>query len=458
MAENPASTEEKPTKNLEKSSDSSASSNMREKTPIWGTSVGYAAGRSTIFVYLAYFGVVLGASPLEQSILTSVRNLGSNIFQSVWGWLADLRGRKLVIAIGLSTLALTTLLTPFSSAPIDLVIISLIMTSIGFSIIPAWNAFLGDYSSEKDRASFVGKINSIGTVTSIFFILVLGILMELSPFPFPQLNPDGSNNYIDVTPIFFIPFFSSALVFGVTIIISFFLIEKYFSREKVVIEEEFHPSWRTLIERNPPFRRLLPINTFFSFVMSTAWPIFPFVTLRVADSWLMVAFMWIVFNLPRGFGQMYGGKLADIFNKKIIIVISRLGYVTVPIGYAIGLVTGNVWFLILVNILGGLAFGAEDTSVATYSLDCSTEETKGRYYSILLTAGGLSAFIGSLFAGFVMDIWLKIAGISYNSIEFNSILFLMLICIGILRFVSAVTHKFIYSNPLDFELDLLTST
>ncbi len=435
-------------------STSTSSSDLREKFPIWGTSIGYATGRSSIFVYLSYLGVILGATPLEQSILTSVRNLGSNVFQGVWGWLSDLRGRKLVIVIGLSTLALTCVLTPFVRNPIDLVIISLIMTSIGFSIIPAWNAFLGDYSSEQDRASFIGKINSIGTMSSIFLILTMGILMELSPFPFPSIPKD----YELSKPVFFIPFFSAALIFGFTIVISHFLIEKYDVRKRIVIDEEFHPSWRTLINRNQPFRRLLPISTFFSFAMSTAWPIFPFVTLRVADSWLSVSILWVLFNIPRGLGQNIGGRLADeVFNKKIVILFSRLGYTTVPIGYAIGLVTGNVWFLVLANILGGLAFGAEDTSVATYSLDCSTEETKGRYYSILLTAGGISAFVGSLFAGFIMDIWLRIAGINYNSADFNVVLFFMLIMITILRFVSASLHKFIYSNPLDFELNQLAS-
>ncbi|MHA2176450.1 MAG: MFS transporter, partial [Candidatus Hodarchaeales archaeon] len=127
----------------------SNSSTRREKIPIYTTSVGWAGGRSSIFTFLSYFGVVLGASPFEQSILTSVRNLGSNLFQSIWGWLADLRGRKLVILIGLLTLTLTVTLTPFVSSPFELVLISIIMTSIGFSIIPAWNAFLGDYSSEK---------------------------------------------------------------------------------------------------------------------------------------------------------------------------------------------------------------------------------------------------------------------------------------------------------------------
>ncbi|MFX1517119.1 MAG: MFS transporter [Promethearchaeota archaeon] len=440
---------------IDKNSTSVTNHNLRENVPIWGTSVGYAAGRSSIFVYLAYFGIVLGATPLEQSILTSVRNLGTNIFQGIWGWLSDLRGRKLVIIIGLSTLTLTCLISPFVNNPMELVLISLVMTGIGFSIIPAWNAFLGDYASEEDRASFIGRINSIGTLGSVFFILGLGIMMELSPYPFPKLP----ENYTLSQPVFFVPFFSAAFVFILTIIISYFLIEKYEVKNKVIIDEEFHPSLKMLIQRNKPFKRLLPISTFFSFAMSTAWPIFPFVTLRVADSWLMVALMWIMFNIPRGLGQDLGGRLADgILNKKLVILFSRLGYTTVPLGYAIGLVTGNAWFLVIANILGGFAFGAEDTSFATYSLDCSTEDTKGRYYSILLTAGGFAAFIGSLSAGFIMDIWLRLAGIDYNSQDFNVVLFVMLMIIALLRVISASMHAFIHSNPLDYDLEQFTSS
>ncbi len=434
--------------------ESGTSTNIREKVPIWGTSIGWAAGRSSIFTYLSYWGVVLGASPLEQSILTSVRNLGSNVFQSVWGWLADLKGRKLVIVIGLSTLTLTTFLSPFARNPLELVTISLIMTAIGFSIIPAWNAFLGDYSSERNRASFIGKINSIGTIASIVLILILGVLMDLSPFPFPRESID----YALSKPAFFIPFFAGALIFGMTIIISFFLVEKYDVKQRITIEEELRPSWRTLIERNEPFQRLIPIDSFFKFAMSTAWPIFPFVTLRVADSWFMVAIMWAFFNLPRGVGQSLGGHFADKYNKKIIIIMSRLGYTVVPLGYALGLITGNVWFLVLVNIPGGLAFGAEDTSIATYSLDCSTEETKARYYSMLLTAEGISAFAGSLFSGFIMDMWLRVSGISYDSPDFNFVLFVLLMVIAILRLVSASLHKFIYRNPLDYNLEKLISS
>ncbi|MFX0170937.1 MAG: MFS transporter [Candidatus Hodarchaeota archaeon] len=437
--------------NSSNTKESGSTANTREKVPIWGTSIGWAAGRSSIFAFLSYWGVVLGASPLEQSILTSVRNLGSNIFQSIWGWLADLKGRKLVIVIGLTTLTITTFLSPFANNPTELVLISLVMTTVGFSIIPAWNAFLGDYSSERTRASFIGRINSVGTLTSITVILIVGILMDLSPFPFPRESID----YALSKPAFFIPFVFGALLFGITIVISFFLVEKYDVKERIAINEELRPSWRTLISRNKPFQRLLPLDSFFKFAMSTAWPIFPFVTLRVADSWFMVAFMWVVFNLPRGIGQNFGGALADKYNKKIIIILSRLGYTVVPLGYALGLITGNIWFLVLVNIPGGLAFGAEDTAIATYSLDCSTEETKARYYSMLLTAEGFSAFIGSLFSGFVMDMWLRISGINYDSSDFNFVLFVMLMIIATLRLLTASLHKFIYKNPLDFDLEQL---
>ncbi len=440
----------------DQSSEVSGPRSIREKATIWGTSIGWAAGRSSIFTFLSYWGVVLGATPLELSILTSVRNLGANLFQSVWGWLADLRGRKLVIFIGLITLTLTTLFTPFARSPFDLVIIALIMTSVGFSIIPAWNAFLGDYASERIRATFVGRINAIGTICSIFLILAIGILMDSSPFPFPDLDNPESNNSL-CYPVFFFPFLGGALIFGLTLIMSLFLVEKYKAKDRIHIKEEFYPSWRTLVERNPPFKRLLPLDGFFKFAMSVAWPIFPLVTLLVVDSWLTVALMWVVFHLPRGFGQNFGGKLADRYNKKIVLLISRLGYTVVPLGYALGLLTGNVWFFILVNIPGGFAFGAEDTSLATYSLDCSTEDTKARYYSILLTVEGICAFTGSLVTGLVMDLWQQSAGITISDAGFKLILFYLLMMITALRFISASLHKFVYNNPLDFDFEKFLS-
>ncbi|MFX0061070.1 MAG: MFS transporter [Candidatus Hermodarchaeota archaeon] len=418
----------------------------REFIPIIFLSILWAVGRSTIFSFLSYFGVVIGASPLEQGVLTSVRNLGSNAFQSFWGWLADLRSRKLVLFIGLLTLAGCTFILPFVETPLQLVVLSLILTTIGFAFIPAWNAFLGDYAKERTRGTFIGRINSIGTAVSIFTILIMGILMtvyeESLGLPFAQAKE-----------AFFTPFLSATLFFVLGIIVLFFLVERYQSKRGMV-KEESHISWKTLISRNPPFRRLLPIDSFFKFAMSTAWPIFPFVVLSVVDSWFMVSITWVSFNIPRALGQSYGGSLSDRYNRKIILWMSRMLYPTVPICYAIGLISGNPWVFVIAGFPGGLAFGAEETSLATYSLDCSTEDTKARYFSFLLTAEGIAAFAGSLVAGFIMDILLRITGITYKDAGFATILFIMLAVIAILRIISGLMHGFIYPNPLDFSLDL----
>ncbi|MHA1170290.1 MAG: MFS transporter, partial [Candidatus Hodarchaeales archaeon] len=299
---------------------------------------------------------------------------------------------------------------------------------------------LGDYAAERDRASFIGKINSIGTFISIIVILSAGYFMDSLGFPFGE-NPE----------VFFIPFFTAAAIFALTVIASLFLVEKYNPSDKVLIQEELgSPSAWTLINRNKPFKRLLPVDAFFKFCMSTAWPIFPFVALSVADSWMTVAILWMSFNLPRGFGQNFGGKLADRYNKKIVIWLARLSFVTVPLLYAAGLLTDDPLYLLIAAFPSGFALGAEETSISAYCLDCSTEDTKGRYYSMLLTAEGITAFAGSLFSGFLFQFFLGMFGVEA---EF-SILFFMLIFIGFLRFISAMMHFNIYKKPLDFELDL----
>ncbi|MFX0093337.1 MAG: MFS transporter [Candidatus Hodarchaeota archaeon] len=415
--------------------------NKRELIPIVVLSILWASGRSAIFTFLSYFGVILGASPLEQGVLTSVRNLGSNIFQSVWGWLADLRGRKLVLVIGLLVLAGSTLGLLFVTTPLQLVFLALILTTLGFAFIPAWNAFLGDYTEESTRGTFIGRINSYGTIASLLSILLMGLLMDSLGLPFGKAKE-----------VFYGPFFIASSIFLLGIICTFFLIEKY-QPGRVVIEEEKHISWKTLVSRNPPFRRLVPIDAAFKFAMSTAWPIFPYVMLSVADSWFLVSITWVAFHLPRGLGQLVGGTLSDRFNRKIVLWISRMLYVTVPIGYAFALMINNPLIFIIVNIPGGLAFGAEETSISTYSLDCSTEDTKARYYSVLLTAEGVAAFSGSLFAGFIMDILLRLNGITYEDPGFHGILFLLLVMITVLRAIGGLIHGFIHSNPLDFNLE-----
>ncbi|MFW9916395.1 MAG: MFS transporter [Candidatus Thorarchaeota archaeon] len=404
----------------------------REKVTLYGVSLGYQVGQSMIFSFLSYYGVSLGAKPIEQSILVSTRNLGSNIFQTVWGRLADRIGRKPLVILGLIVLALCTIsAVAIVRSPLELVFVSLCLTIFGFMFIPAWNALLGDYSDHTSRGTFIGRISSFGTYLSVPVIIAVGLTMDAF-FQGPKSKDLGA---------YWVPFGLSCTMFLVATGIAVFLNERYTRQSSSEPSTTKDLTMFQLVKKNQPFSRLLTIDAIFKFSMSLAWPVFPYVAMGVAESWLELSFLWAVFNFPRAVGQAYGGKGADRFGKKEVLLLSRTLYFTVPVCYFLGLLVDAYIFLFLGGITGGIALGGEEVSLISYSLDCSTDDTKATYYSILLFTEGWIMFSGSIIAGITMSI-LQALGMN-----FNAVLLLMLAIISFLRLVFAVLHSFLYPNP-----------
>ncbi|MHA2233236.1 MAG: MFS transporter, partial [Candidatus Hodarchaeales archaeon] len=316
-------------------------------------------------------------------------------------------------------------------SPFDLVIISLAMTTCGFMFIPAWSALLGDYSEESNRGTFIGRVGSFGTYFSVPVIVIVGLTMDLF-FQDPKSGNVGA---------YWIPFGLSSTVFLITAGIALFLNEKYSQLEYNKKTPKDSLSIRDLIRQNHSFSRLLTIDAFFKFSMSLAWPVFPYVALKVANSWLELSFLWAVFNFPRALGQAYGGRYADRYGKKRVLLISRIMYFTVPGLYFLGMFADAFIFLFIGGITGGFALGGEEVSIISYSLDCSTEETKATYYSILLFTEGWVMFTGSILAGIIMSVLQTIG------IEFEAVLLLMLAMITLLRILFALLHFFLDSTP-----------
>lgn len=405
----------------------------REKVTLYGVSLGYQVGQSMIFSFLSYYGVSLGAKPIEQSVLVSTRNLGSNIFQTVWGRLADKIGRKPLIILGLIVLAMCTIsAVAIVRSPLELVFVSLCLTIFGFMFIPAWNALLGDYSEHNSRGTFIGKVRSFGTYLSVPVIIGVGLTMDAF-FQDPKSRDVGA---------YWVPFGLSCTMFLIATGIALFLNERYTRQSSSEALTAKDLSMVQLVKNNRPFSRLLTIDAIFKFSMSLAWPVFPYVALNVANSWFELSLLWAVFNFPRAIGQAYGGKGADRFGKKEVLLLSRALYFTVPAFYFLGLFVDAYIFLFMGGVTGGIALGGEEVSLISYSLDCSTEETKATYYSILLFTEGWVMFLGSLMAGIIMSV------LQASNMSFEAVLLTMLATISFLRLVFAVLHSFLHPNPV----------
>ncbi len=397
---------------------------MVNRKALYAMSISQTTGMLMIFSFFQYFGVVLGASGLIQGVLVSVRNLGANIFQYFWGKIADNKGRKIILAVGLFVMFLGSALAAMITELWQLFLVAILVAILGFMFRPAWIALLGDLTTIKNRGDFVGKIQGLGSFISIFIMLAVGLSMDyISQGRF-------------IRKAFVIPFgtaaFSFLIAMGLAII---FIKESSILRMKKNERlRENHHSFLDLIKINPVYRRLLTIDATFNASMALLWPVLPFVTLVVARTWTEVVIVWIFFQLPRSFSQRLSGMLSDRFGRKSVLILTRFMYVTVPLLTLVSLLTGDYFWLIFSSLGGGIARGSDDTVLAAYTLDCSTPDTMARYYSILLTVGGIIMFISSLASGLILDIMTSVVS------SFTEALLLMLAFITMARFVGVLLH------------------
>ncbi len=401
-----------------------------------GISASSSGGRQTFDMQFQYYAVVLGASPLDMAGLTAIQNLGSNVLQFFWGSLADRIGRKPLILLSFLVLSISAFVIFSIKSIIGLFILALIISFLGRSGDPAWIALIDDNTSEDRRGSFLGKITSIGTISGIIFLLLSSWLMDQHPAGFGNPEP------------FYITFYMAGALFTLAFFLSILLQDHYYrnrrhslqDQKRIQLSQAFQESWN-MIKTNKGFRRLLLIDGLYMTAMASAWAIFPILTVSIARSWLEVALSWAIFTFPFALGQSIGGRLADKFSRKYVIMCSRFFLVLVPISFILSILTNDFTWIILSSIPGGFGVGASDVSMAAYSLDFASKDMRGRFLATRLSIVGLATFIGSIASGFFVNTLLALQA------DFTLTMLLALTGITLARFVAVLFHLLLLPSP-----------
>ncbi|MDO8056547.1 MAG: MFS transporter [Candidatus Hermodarchaeota archaeon] len=396
--------------------DQPITNNPQNQQPIRVSSLwaSWQIGANLVWAYTGSLAVDLGASGIQQSTVTAVQTIGNASLQWAWGSLSDRFGRRPFLFLGLLAVGITAALIPLAQTAWQLIFLLLVPTIIGSAAIPAWNGLLGDITTLRGRGRFVGIITAIGTVASAFALVAIGYLAT-------SLGLSGIAEYQ-------VPMYTAAVVLGVSVIVVLVLTETMKPSKRRVFQ------LRSAMKSTPRFIPFLIINTLFFASMGAAWPLFPIVTRGILNvNLFFIGVFTAIFSISSGIAQLTGGWITDHYGRKPVLFVSRSAIFLVPVLHSTGAITGNMWFLIPSNILGGCLTGFFIVSSTAWLLDSSPVKHRGGVVALFNFCTGASSFLAAMVSGLILDYITLV-------IPYATAVILMMLIIAIIRLITSMGY------------------
>jgi MFS family permease len=372
-----------------------------------------------------FLGILLGSAGVIQGLIVSIKQLGGALMNPVWGRLSDYFGRRCFLMLGNLFLAILSFITPFSPDPVFLLGL-LVFETLALSIInPTWNGYLGDITSVSKRGRMLSRIG--------FSITIIGNLGLLITMVFLG-NDDPA---ISTPEILILPFFVAGTSYFVAMVVAYFLPTKNLrKRPKTVIPSISFKDMKF----TPIYARLLLIETIFFLAWSSAWPVYPYITIEVANSWLDIGLLTFAMALTIALSQYAGGNLISKFGSKKIIVVSRIAIVIAPILFLAAAIFDSIEIIYISNAIVGLSLGASGIAIVTIILNNAPEESKATYMALYAMFLGIAGFIGSTTMGGILQF------LSGNNKPSLGVLTILLLLVAFARLFSWFSYFFLLQD------------
>ncbi len=405
---------------------------------------------STCDNFMNAFALHLGATSIQMGFLTAFPQLIGSLMQLVSVWLGTFLTRRLLVLLtamgqALLMLAFAGLAVMNGANPASDLILLVIAYQCSSNLIqPQWRAWLGSMVQHNERGKFFAARTRLTMATSLAMFVVGGIVLSLT----------------DIVGLAWIGF---ALLFLTATIgraySSFFLFNMNDPNPQPVVpvSTQFYATFGIVREafKDPIFRNYSFFVAGMQGMAAISAPFFAVYMLKVLNfSYFEYSMNLVAAIATQFFILRFWGKLSDKHGNRYIMLICSAALPVVPV---LWLFSANYYYLLLVQLMSGLAWSGFNLTTANYLYDIRPHQTNFATYAALqAVVTAVMVFMGGLAGGYLAAFSAVLVNLTPFSL--GSGLFIVFVVSGILRaivlawFIPRAEEPRIRTHPQLFKL------
>ncbi len=396
--------------------------------------------------YLSAFALLLHATPLQVGLLSALPQL-----VGTWSQLLSVKAlnrfhhRKIIMLVGATGQALSwlpllalPLLAP-AYGPWILIACTIAYFGLGHFAVPAWNSLITDLVSPNERGTYFARRSKVMTVLSFSALCSAGLVLHWAE--------TSARAWIGFALIFLAA--STARLLS-----SRYLSRMDESAAPATREAEFRLFDFLRHERSVNYKRFLWFSGLLHVCVLISGPYFVIYLLRdLHYSYWMYA-SWLAAGVLGQFLTLKPwGRLSDRYGNKKLLVVTGLAVPFLPMLYLFGT---SVWYLVMVNFLGGTIWAGLALGLQNYVFDAVHAEDRAKGIAVWNTINAMGWFAGAMLGSWlatVVPAEFSLAGFdlrltsNLQAVFFISGVLRLIVSLGLLRTfhearpVEPITHR-----------------
>lgn len=334
-------------------------------------------GVGIISPLLPLYAEQMGATGIWIGIIFAGFSISRTIVMPIVGRLSDRSGRKLFLSIGLLGYAIISLGYIWANSVTELTLVRLIHGVASGMILPIAQAYVGDISPEGEEGTWMGYFNAAFFTGFGFGPLMGGILTDYFGMNIAFYAMGGLNLLAFLLVIFFLPEIGQG---------------KTLASPRASFKQM---STSSMMKGLFSFRLSFSIGRG---ILATFLPVFAGIYIGLSST--LIGVLLAVNILLMSLLQVYGGNIADRFNRRVLIVVGSLTNLIylalIPLG-------GNFWQLLGICVLGGVGGAIALPAASALTVVEGRRFGMGSTIAVFAMAFSIGMVIGPLVGGGIAD-------------------------------------------------------